>query len=509
MGLKRQEPHYLTSVWILFKPSGVLPALVTPFTDDGKNVDEERLRRLVNHLIGLGVTGLVPCGTTGEFQNLSEQECRRVIEVTVDEAKRRVPVIAGTASSSTKLTIEKTKHAKDVGADAVIIVTPYYHKPSNRGLYEHYRQVADAVDIPIVVYNIPQVTGVSLPWQIVEDLVDIPNIAALKDSSGELRFIQAVLEKVGDRLPVMCGHDEVALPALAAGCSGVILASANVYPDHYLKMRKAVEDGKLDDARRIQRTIQKMSRIIAKSGPVAVKAALNMMGVTVGPVRLPLSVGGELTYEERDELRLDLEKIGKVKRRTVEIEAPGAKPLPERFSGIGIGPEDIRKSALIIGEALAGEESEVAHIDLMIGRKDGPVGEAFARAKASPALGHEPLLAILEPNLAVKPPTLLVPTVSIRGMRDASLVYGPAQTGAAKAVVDSVADGTIPQAAVDDVVIIANIFVHPAAVDRKRVYINNYKAMRHALRRAAEGWPPVSELSENKERSKHPFKYTP
>jgi formaldehyde-activating enzyme len=184
-------------------------------------------------------------------------------------------------------------------------------------------------------------------------------------------------------------------------------------------------------------------------------------------------VGGELTYEERDELRLDLEKIGKVKRRTVEIEAPGAKPLPERFSGIGIGPEDIRKSALIIGEALAGEESEVAHIDLMIGRKDGPVGEAFARAKASPALGHEPLLAILEPNLAVKPPTLLVPTVSIRGMRDASLVYGPAQTGAAKAVVDSVADGTIPQAAVDDVVIIANIFVHPAAVDRKRVYINN------------------------------------
>jgi len=339
--------------------------------------------------------------------------------------------------------------------------------------------------------------------------VEIPNIVGLKDSSGELRFIMAVLEKVGERLPVVCGHDEVSLPALAAGCSGLILASANIFPDYHLKVFKAVQEGRLDEARRVQLKIQKISRIMAKSAAVGVKAALNMMGINVGPVRLPLSVGGELTYEERDELRLDLEKIGKVKRRAVEVEAPSAKPLAERFSGIGIGQEEIRQSALRIGEALAGEEPEVAHIDLLIGKKDGPVGAAFAQAKASPALGHEPLVAILEPNLAVKPPTLLVPTVSIKGMRDASLVYGPAQAGAAKAVVDSVADGTIPQAAVDEIVIIANIFVHPAAVDRKRVYINNYKAMRHAVRRAMEGWPSAGELIENKERAKHPFKYTP
>jgi 4-hydroxy-tetrahydrodipicolinate synthase len=483
--------------------------MVTPFTDDGKSVDEERLRNLVNHLIDLGVTGLVPCGTTGEFQNLSEQERRRVIEVTIDEADDRVPVIAGTGWSGTDLAIEKAKHAKDVGADAAIIVTPYYHKPANRGIYEHYRQIAEAVDIPIILYNIPQATGVSLPWQIVEDLVEIPNIVALKDSSGELRFIMSVLEKVGDRLAVMCGHDEVVLPALAAGCSGVILASANVFPDYHLKIYKAVQEGMLAEARQLQLTIQKMSRIIAKSGPVAAKAALNMTGVNVGPVRLPLSVGGEMSYEEKDELSLDLEKISKVKPRAVEVEAPTAKPVAERFSQVGIGQEDIRKFALRIGEALAGEEPEVAHIDLMMGKKDGPVGEAFTRAKASPALGHEPLLAILEPNLTVKPPTLLVPTVSIRGMRDASLVYGPAQSGAAKAVVDSLADGTIPRAAVDDLVIIANIFVHPAAVDRKRVYINNYKAMRHAVRRAMEGWPSTDELIENKERAKHPFRYTP
>jgi len=493
----------------LFKLSGVIPALVTPFTDDGKNVDEERFRRLISHLMGLGVTGLVPCGTTGEFQNLSEPERRRVVEIAIDEANGRTPVIAGTGASGTDLAIEKTKHAKDAGADAAIIVTPYYHKPANRGLYEHYRRIAEAVDIPIVLYNIPQATGVQLPWQIVEDLVDIPNIAGLKDSSGELRYILTVLEKVGDRLPIMCGHDEVVLPALAAGCAGVISASSNVFPDHHLRILKAVQEGKLDEARRTQLAIQKMSRFIAKSGPVATKAALNMMGIPVGPVRLPLSVGGELTYEEKDELRLDLEKIGKMKRRVVEVEAPAAKPLTDRFSGVGINPEEIRKSALRIGEALAGEEPEVAHIDLLIGNMDGPVGAAFARAKASPVLGHEPLLAIIEPNLAVKPPTLLVPTVSIKGMRDASLVYGPAQAGAAKAVVDSVADGTIPQSALDEIVIIANVFVHPAAVDRKRVYINNYKAMRHAVRRAIEGWPSPQELTENKDLAKHPFKYTP
>jgi len=493
----------------LFKLSGVIPALVTPFSDDGKNVDEQRLRNLINHLINLGVTGLVPCGTTGEFQNLSEQERRRVVEVTVDEANGRVPVIAGTGSSGTLLTIEKTRHAKDVGADAAIIVTPYYHKPANRGLYEHYETIAQSVDIPIVIYNIPQVTGVWMPWQIIEDLVEVPNIAALKDSSGELRYILSVLEKVGDRLPVVCGHDEVALPALAVGCRGAILASANVYPDHLLRLYDAVQKGKLDEARQIQLSIQKMGRIIAKGGPVAVKAAMNMMGINVGPVRLPLSVGGELTYEERDELRLDLEKIGKMKRRAVEVEGPTAKTLVERFSGIGISPDEIRQFTLRIGEALAGEEPEIAHIDLLIGRKDGPVGAAFARAKAAPAMGHEPLLAILEPNLVVKPPTLLVPTVSIKGMREASLVYGPAQAGVAKAVMDSVADGTIPQETVADIIIIANIFVHPAAVDRKRVYINNYKAMRHAVRRAIEGWPSSQELIKNKDRARHPFKYTP
>jgi formaldehyde-activating enzyme len=145
----------------------------------------------------------------------------------------------------------------------------------------------------------------------------------------------------------------------------------------------------------------------------------------------------------------------------------------------------------------------------MIGASTGPVAEAFAKAKAAPTTGHEPLLAILEPNLSVKPVTLIVPTVTITGMRQASMVYGPAQTAVAKAVVDSVADGTINKNAVEDIIMIANVFVHPTAVDRQRVYINNYKAMRHAIRKALEGRPDIDELIENKDRSKHPFKYTP
>jgi len=492
----------------LFKPQGIIPALVTPFTDDGKNVDEERLRSLVNHCIELGVNGVVPCGTTGEFVNMTLDEKKRVIDVVVDEVNGRVPVIAGTGASGTDQAVEMTKYAKDAGASAALIVTPFYLKPTNRGIYEHFYTIASKVDLPIILYNIPQCTGVWLPWQMVEDLADIPNIVGLKDSSGEIKYILAVLEKVGDKINVMCGHDEVVTAALAVGASGAILASANVIPDVWVEVYKAVKNGNLQRARELQLKIQKLTRIIVKSGAVGTKEALNMMGVKVGPVRKPLSVGGELTYEDREELRLELEKIGKIKPKVVEVKLE-EKVVEERFTAIGVTPEMISDFHLKIGEALAGQEPEVAHIDLVIGKKDGPVGEAYAKAKATPTPGHEPLVAILEPNLLVKPVTLLVPTVRIRNMRQASMVYGPAQAAVAKAVADSVADGSIPKELVEDLIIIANVFVHPAAVNRHRVYINNYKAMRHAIRRAMEGRPTADEIDENRERAKHPFKYTP
>jgi 4-hydroxy-tetrahydrodipicolinate synthase len=492
----------------MFKPQGILPALVTPFTENGKQVNEEALRSLVNSCIELGVSGVVPCGTTGEFVNMTTEEKKRVIDIVVDQANGKVKVVAGTGASGTDQALEMTKYAKDAGVDAALIVTPFYLKPTDRGIYEHYDAIASQVDLAIILYNIPQVTGLSLPWQMVEDLAQIPNIVGVKDSSGQLSFILAVLEKVRDKINVLCGHDEIVVGALAAGCSGAVLASANFIPDVWIQVYNAIQKGDLKTARELQYKVQKIARIIAKSGPVGTKEALNLIGMKVGPVRLPLSVGGELTYEEREELRLDLERIGKIVLKPVKFEI-AEKVLEERFMAIDITPQVIRNFRLRLGEALAGKDAEVGHIDLLIGEKNGPVGEAYAKAKAAPSAGHEPLLAILEPNLAVKPVTVIIPTVTIRSMRQASMVYGPAQTAVAKAVADSVADGTIPKAALDDLIIIAGVFVHPTAVDRQRVYINNYKAMRHAIRKAIENRPTVNEMIENKERAKHPFKYSP
>jgi 4-hydroxy-tetrahydrodipicolinate synthase len=437
------------------------------------------------------------------------EERKQVSSIVIDEARGKVPVIVGTGCSSTDLTIEMTKSAKEAGADAALVVTPYYHKPALRGIYEHYRLVAEAVDLPIILYNIPQVTGVQLPWQVVEDLAEIPNIVGVKDSSGELRYILALIEKTRPKLSIMVGHDEVVLPALAAGCSGMILASANIIPDIWRELYDSFQRGDLEKAREIQLKVQKFARVIVKSGSVGPKAALEMLGVKVGPVRLPLTQGGELTYEEREELRVDLEKLGKISPKPMVFRVHPEMPLDQRFAAIGLTPDLIEKFHLKVGEALVGEEPEVAHIDLMMGLKDGPVGEAFARAKAAPSPGHEPLVAILEPNLTVKPVTLIVPTVTVKGMRHASLVYGPAQAAVAKAVLDTVEEGFIPKASVDDLMIVANVFVHPSAVNRKRVYINNYKAMRHALRRAIENRPSIDELLQNKERAKHPLRYTP
>jgi 4-hydroxy-tetrahydrodipicolinate synthase len=492
----------------MFRPEGILPALVTPFTDDGMTVDEERLRILVNHCLESGVHGVVPCGTTGEFVNLTDQEKKQVIRIVVDEVNGRVPVIAGTGASGTDEAVEMTKYAKDVGATAALVVTPFYLKPADRGIYEHYTTIANKVDLPIILYNIPQSTAAPLPWQMVEDLAQIPNIVGLKDSSGQLSFILAVLEKVRDKINVLCGHDEVVVAGLAAGCSGAILASANVIPDVWIQIYNHLKKGELQQARELQYKVQKIARIIAGSGAVGTKEALKMMKIKVGPVRKPLSVGGELTYEAKEELRLDLEKIGKIQPKPVTAELT-ERPIEERFSTVEITPETVKSFKLRVGEALAGQGAEVAHIDVLIGAKDGPLAEAFTKAKATPTPGHEPLLAILEPNLSVRPATLIVPTVTITGMRQASMVFGPAQTGVAKAVVDSVADGTIARDSVEELIIIANVFVHPSAVDRQRVYINNYKAMRHAIRKTMEFRPSIDELIENKERSKHPFKYTP
>jgi len=162
-----------------FRPTGVYAALVTPFNKEDESINEENLRNLVNHLIDQGITGLVPVGTTGEFVNMTFEERLRVIEIVVDETNGRVPVIAGTGETGTKLVIDATKAATDIGADAAIIVTPYYLKPKAKGLYDHYFTIAEKTDIPLVLYNIPVCSGVVFPWTVVEYLVDIDNFIAI------------------------------------------------------------------------------------------------------------------------------------------------------------------------------------------------------------------------------------------------------------------------------------------------------------------------------------------
>ena len=437
---------------------------------------------------------------------MTQQERARVIEVCVDHVNGRIPVIAGTGETATKLVIKATKHALDVGADAAIIVNPYYMKPKGgKGIYDHYLAIAGAVDIPIVLYNIPVATNQYIPWQVIEDLAEVDNIVAMKDSSGDLKYFMSVLEKVSDKIDVVIGWDEVVLPALAAGAKGMILASANVIAPIWLDIYHKMKDGKLDEARAAQRRIQKFTRHMVATGALGPKVCLNFMGIPVGMTRRPIIMGDTVSYELREEFRIELEKMGLLERKTITVKVVPEKPLVERFYAVDVTPDVIDQFHLRTGEALVDLEStEVAHIDLLIGGVDGPVGQAYAYALANPSDKREALQVLLEPNMAVKPPTLLVPTVPVKGMREASMAYGPAQAAVAKAVAKSVEDGILP--ATDDLVLIANVFVHPSASRRNRVFINNYKAMRHAIRKAMEGRPTAKEAVENADNARHPLR---
>ena len=469
-----------------YQPRGVLPALVTPFTAE-EEVDEAALRALVRHVLP-HVDGVVPCGTTGEFNYLTPEEQRRVIEIVVDEVAGRVPVVAGTGAPSTKEAVELARTAQEAGATACLVVTPFFLHPSDKGIYQHFAELARAVDIPVLLYNIPQVVDAYLPRTVIEDLADIPNVVGLKDSSGNLTYTMEVLEMTAGRLDVMVGHDEVVLPALAGGCSGMILASAQVFPEIWQQVFAAVQAGDLAKARALQFSIQKLARIFCRhGGGVAVKAALNMMGVKVGGPRRPLmKQGGVLINEVAAEIRLELEKLGKIARAAVAI-TPPAGPLVERFAAIGLSSDVLQSQRVRLSTAAAGEGVEGVQVDLVAGPKDGPVGEAYALQLTYPRQGREALTAILEPNLTVRPATLIVPTVELKNLRQANMIYGPTQAAVGKAIADGLASGSIPQAAMEDEVVMAQVTVHPQALDRHRLYWNAYEAVSEALHHAYAG----------------------
>ena len=491
-----------------FWPKGVMPALITPFTKNFE-VNEAALRQLIDFVIEKGVTGVVPCGTTGEFVNLTVEERKRIIDITVDQVNGRVPVIAGTGDAETEKVIKLTRYAEDAGADAALIVSPYYLKPMDKEVFEHYERIARAVDLPILLYNIPQVTGMEIPWWVVEGLAEIDNIVGIKDSSGNMSYMMALFEKVYKKISIICGHDEIAMAALAVGADGLILASANLIPDIWLQIYDATRKGDLEKALHLQRKVQTLTRIITGGGALAVKAGLRMMGFNVGTARRPLIMGGRLRYENEELLRLHLEWLGKIPKKTIEFEIEPGATVKSELAKTPKTPPKISDFTLKIGEGFASPSTaEVAHIDIIIGLKNAIVGKIIQEALEKPIKGHEPKIVEYD-GKPIEPTTLLVPTVTIRNAKQAEFTYNYAMKGLAKAVKDSVENGMLPKDALDKLAIIAKVFVHPTASNPTRVTINNYKAALYALRKALEARPTLAELLEGKDSARHEFRYEP
>ncbi len=267
---------------------GSIVAIVTPFKN-GK-IDEEKLRELVEFQIENGTDGIVPCGTTGESPTLDYQEHDRVVEIVVDQVKKRIPVIAGTGSNSTREAIEITEHAKRVGADGALLITPYYNKPSQEGLYRHYKTVAEAVALPQILYNVPGRTAVNMLPETVARLAEISNIVAIKEATGSLQQASEIIALCGDKIDVLSGDDFVTFPLMACGGVGVISVTANIMPKEVADMIDFFNAGKMEEARQLHLKLLKISTsMFIETNPVPVKTALGLMGKCSDDVRLPLA----------------------------------------------------------------------------------------------------------------------------------------------------------------------------------------------------------------------------
>jgi 4-hydroxy-tetrahydrodipicolinate synthase len=276
---------------------GAIVAIVTPFKN-GK-VDEGKLRELIEFQIANGTDGIVPCGTTGESPTLSHEEHDRVIEITVDAVKKRVPVIAGTGSNSTAEALRLTKHAHEVGADGALIVCPYYNKPSQEGLYQHYKLIAEKVPIPIIVYNIQGRTGVNMLPDTLARLAKISNIVGTKEASGSLKQMHEVIDLCGPDFAVLSGDDFFTYPLLCLGGHGIISVVSNVAPADMSALVDAFAAGNLKKAKDMHfKMVPLIDSLFIETNPVPVKAALAMMGKIDYEVRLPLAKMSEGNYEK-------------------------------------------------------------------------------------------------------------------------------------------------------------------------------------------------------------------
>jgi 4-hydroxy-tetrahydrodipicolinate synthase len=285
--------------------TGSIVAIVTPFRN-GK-VDERAFGDLIEWQIANGTNGIVPCGTTGESATLTHDEHHRVVRLSVEVVKGRVPVIAGTGSNSTDEAISLTRHAKEAGADGALLITPYYNKPTQEGLYRHYKAVAEAVDMPLVLYNIPARTGVNMLPATVARLAVMKNIVGIKEGSGSVQQASEIAQTCGDRLTVLSGDDPLTLPMMAVGAKGVITVTANVMPKEMAQLVASFQAGRIDEARRIHFALSALfAALFYETNPIPVKEALGMMGKIDPELRLPMCA---MSADNRNQLTRVLKEM--------------------------------------------------------------------------------------------------------------------------------------------------------------------------------------------------------
>jgi 4-hydroxy-tetrahydrodipicolinate synthase len=278
--------------------TGVGTALVTPFTSSGA-VDEAGVRRLAKRQVEAGVHFLVPCGTTGEAPTLSPEEKRRVVELVVEEAGGRVPVLAGAGGYDTREVVDSARAMREAGADGLLSVTPYYNKPTPEGLFRHYEAIAAATPLPIVVYNVPGRTGCNVDPLTLARLASIPHVVGVKEASGNMTQICEVLKAVGPDFLVLSGDDALALPAMAVGARGVISVASNEVPAEMAQLAEAALRNDFAAAREIHsRLLPLMLANFAESNPIPVKAAMAQMGLLEETYRLPMVPPGAQTREK-------------------------------------------------------------------------------------------------------------------------------------------------------------------------------------------------------------------
>jgi 4-hydroxy-tetrahydrodipicolinate synthase len=286
---------------------GTYTAMVTPFS--GGTINESKIREMVDFQIDNGISGLVPCGTTGESPTLTHEEHHRVIDIVIDAAAGRVPVIAGSGSNNTAEAISLTDHAKDAGADAALLITPYYNRPRQNGLIEHYRTVARNCDIPLIVYNCPGRTGVNTDVETIVELANEPNIVGIKEASGNMDQICDIILSTPDDFTLLSGDDSMTVPMISVMAKGVISVTSNVVPGKMSAMTKAALEGDFVTANKIHAEIYSLMRNLMKveTNPAPVKTAMNILGMDMGELRLPLT---EPTEQGKTILRDTMKEIG-------------------------------------------------------------------------------------------------------------------------------------------------------------------------------------------------------